>query len=376
MSAPVCADVLPSLSENIAMSKKILLNKATIAVLEPGKYYDLKQRGLLLHIREDGCARWHYYGWKDNRPYKKAIGRYPDVNVEAARTRAGEIHSTPIVAKPKFPTVGEMVERYSRRCALRELKTDHMEQSYRWNWTCYAKTPINEIGALELLDKHDEIAATRGKAAARRAILAMRTLFNYAIKLQLIDRNPALGVETAIPTKRDVYLDAAEIVIFRAVLADMTPAPRDFFLLALLTGLRKSNIAKMMKKWVSLEDATVIVPAEFSKNGDELVIPLVEEAVEIIRGRMPGDSLYVFPGRHGNGCLADAGTWMTDLRRRMRERGVTKHFTIHDLRRSFATNLTERGAPITVVAKALGHRNISSTPIYARASVETVRKWL
>lgn len=32
--------------------------------------------------------------------------------------------------------------------------------------------------ALELLGKHDEIAANSGKAAARRAILAMRTLFN------------------------------------------------------------------------------------------------------------------------------------------------------------------------------------------------------
>lgn len=100
-------------------------------------------------------------------------------------------------------------------------------------------------------------------------------------------------METAIPTKRDVYLDAAEIAIFREVLAEMAPNPRDFFLLALLTGLRKSNIAKMMKKWVLLAEATVIVPAEFSKNGDELVIPLVEEAVEIIRGRMPGESLYV-----------------------------------------------------------------------------------
>jgi integrase len=58
----------------------------------------------------------------------------------------------------------------------------------------------------------------------------------------------------------------------------------------------------------------------------------------------------------------------------MNAAGVEKHFTIHDLRRTAATIMTAAGTPITVVAKALGHANVQTTPVYARASDDAVRE--
>jgi site-specific recombinase XerD len=47
---------------------------------------------------------------------------------------------------------------------------------------------------------------------------------------------------------------------------------------------------------------------------------------------------------------------------------------LHSLRHSLATHLLEDGAPFSVIAEILGHASMSSTMIYAKASVESLRQ--
>ena len=266
----------------------------------------------------------------------------------------------------KPPAIKDLVELY---------RQDHMDKSYRLNWQHYADRQVDSLKVIELQQEHDKIAKTRGPAAARQAIRALRILCNYAIKKEVATRNPALGVDIAKAVKRDVFLEPDEIAIMLRCLDGMSRDARDFFRLALSTGMRKSNILGMRKAWVSLVDGTVTVPPEHSKNKREMVIHLSEEAASIIRGRMPGDNLYVFPGRC-SGHAQDAAAWLKDLRRRMREMGVTRHFVVHDMRRTFATELTRRGCPLPIVSGALGHSSLDTTAIYARTSANTIKEWL
>lgn len=148
-------------------------------------------------------------------------------------------------------------------------------------------------------------------------------------------------------------------------------------LLALLTGLRRDNICGMEWSWVDLDGATVTVPAEYSKNGEEITVPLVPEAVSILRGRIGLSDRFVFPSeKSGCGRVVEPWFWVQEARAKMAELGVTKEWVAHDLRRTLAVQMTAAGAPLTVVARALAHKNINTTPIYARASVDTVREWL
>jgi site-specific recombinase XerD len=53
---------------------------------------------------------------------------------------------------------------------------------------------------------------------------------------------------------------------------------------------------------------------------------------------------------------------------------IKQHHGMHSLRHSLATYLLEDNVPFSVIANILGHTSMSSTMIYAKASVETLRQ--
>ena len=54
--------------------------------------------------------------------------------------------------------------------------------------------------------------------------------------------------------------------------------------------------------------------------------------------------------------------------------GITRPFSIHSLRHTFATRLYRRTGDLYLVQKALGHRQITTTEIYAQVSDEALRR--
>jgi integrase len=353
---------------------KVAFNKQQVMSLPVGTHQDEKCPGLVLNVT-DSSRRWGIYVSVRNVPTRRSLGAATGpgaMSVEAARREAvrliGELRNGEQKRKVEAMTLGKLENLYSA-----QSKSPWLSDAIRLNWSGMRGREIDSITTVELVEEHNKIVKARGPAAARRAILAMRTLFAYASALELTERNPAKKVRLVPEKSRDVYLTEDEIVVLRRVLASMGGDAEDFFLLALLTGLRRSNIAGMRWDWVVA--GTVTVPAESSKTGEAITVPLCGEAQAILERRQNG-SVFVFPSNASCGHLVEPFYWLVEVRSRMKELGVAKHFTIHDLRRTFATRMTAAGAPLTVVAKALGHKNILTTPVYARADVETVRAYL
>lgn len=46
--------------------------------------------------------------------------------------------------------------------------------------------------------------------------------------------------------------------------------------------------------------------------------------------------------------------------------GVNAHVTAHVARHTFASRLLNKGVPVTTIQKAIGHRNLNTTMMYAK----------
>ena len=109
----------------------------------------------------------------------------------------------------------------------------------------------------------------------------------------------------------------------------------------------------------------------FGKGGKERIVPLHQEAIDVIRayldtarplllkGRRSG---FLFPGRGGR-PLTRKRIW--DLvRAYATAAGVARPISPHTLRHSFATHMLRHGADLRAIQEMLGHADIATTQIY------------
>ena len=116
----------------------------------------------------------------------------------------------------------------------------------------------------------------KGHRTANKAVALLRTVLASAGRKA---DNPAEGISRFKQTPRRRRLSDEEAIRFRNALEDFEEAWRDFFTLSLLTGMRRQSLVAMRWADIDLDRERWIVPAAWSKHGDEIVIPLTSEAV-------------------------------------------------------------------------------------------------
>ncbi len=144
---------------------------------------------------------------------------------------------------------------------------------------------------------------------------------------------------------------------------------RDYFILSLLTGARRSNVLAMKWEQINLEQGEWRIPE--TKNGTPQIITLSEEALVLLQNRKAtADGEYVFPGTGSSGHLMEPKKgWERILTRA----GITD-LRIHDLRRTLGSWQAKTGASLSIIGKSLNHKSPTTTAIYARLDLDPVRE--
>ncbi len=343
-------------------------------------YYDLKVAGLCICVTDSGSKTFYSYKKINNRPERIKIGKFPDMSIEQARGRAGEINSR--IANGENPndltrakraelTFADLFQAYMERHSMVYKKSWKEDQAqYDRYLTKFKHRKISQIVKRDIQRLHHEIGANKGHYAANRLLSLLQCIFNKAMEWRFWEEaNPCTGATKFKEKSRDRFLQPDELPkFFEALSNEPNDTIRDYFLLSLLTGARRANVLAMRWEQLNLDRGEWRIPD--TKNGDPQTIPLVKEAHKILLARKDNESEWVFPGKGKTGHLIEPKTGWQRICKQAELEGVR----IHDLRRSLGSWQASTGANLSIIGKTLNHKNVSTTAIYARLNIDPVRE--
>ncbi len=142
-------------------------------------------------------------------------------------------------------------------------------------------------------------------------------------------------------------------------------AKRDhlMFTLLLSTGTRLSSLVALNVEDVDLAQGSLRIKG---KNGAEQFVFLSSRLKELLKAHISSHTAIgrepLFISNRGNRI----GTRQVQLRFDywLKKAKITRHYTVHSFRHSFASRLYEKTGDLRLTQRALGHKRITTTEIY------------
>lgn len=346
--------------------------------------YDERVPGLAVCVTSKGIRTWYIVRKVLRRTVRLRLATTEELTVDQARSRASELNGAmargadPQAAKRaarEEPTLADLwVAWEAEKSSKRSWKED--QRQYDRFLKPWASRRLSSIQPADVQALHRRIGKKNGHYAANRALALVKSLFYAAIDpksgIGFNGENPARGVRPFAEQSRDRFLSAEELkAFFTALDAEPSETMRDFFLFALLTGARRANCQAARWVDINLDLRLWRIPGAVSKSGVPIVVPVVDAAAELLRRRLEAanGSPWVFPSYGKSGHLVEPkAAW-----RRILKRAGLDDLRPHDLRRTLGSWMAISGSSMPVIGRTLGHKQVSTTEIYARLSVDPVR---
>ncbi len=361
--------------------------EAFIAHLPPaekGKRYlvkDAKNPALFCRVTELGTKSFVVYKKFQGKPIKATLGKHPEMSVLSARKKAAEVLA--LFAENKNPNVEK--RKLCNNITLKDLFKDYIEKhakvytkertlkgnqdTYRLYLSKWSNRQIKSLSKVEIESALIKLNETNGIHAANKALTLLRHVINKGIEWGLDFPNPTIGIKKYRTQSRDRFLKPEELQrFFKALQEEPNVIFKNYFLISLYTGQRRSNVLSMRWENINFEQNTWYIPE--TKNGDPLTVPLVSQVVDILQ-EMPRVSVWVFPSATSkSGHIEEPKkAWHKILKRAQIE-----NLRIHDLRRTLGSYQAIEGTSLNIIGKSLGHKSQQATAIYARLNLDPVRE--
>jgi integrase len=363
-------------------------------------FFDDKISGFGVRVYRSGRKVWLYQFRlvKGGRSYKYEIGDAIKIGAEKAKVEAkiaaGHVAKgeDPIdlrrQAKAKHKDqFGDLIEEYldeklhpikpgkkpMRPRSYAEVKR-HLEDHCK----PFEYRPIKSITQDDVATLYKKIAKKNGIGAASHTWSSLRAFFHWAMGRGVLDKNVAAlydGGGTNDPRERT--LDDSEIAIVWKACGD------DQFgrivKLLILTGARRDEAGHIHISELTLEStqwvkSAWLLPGNRAKNGREHLIPLSQTAVELLTKAIEARDEHVF----GYGETRGFSGWSKAkkaLDKRIADAGhKLDHWTLHDLRRSFASGLQRLKIEPHVIEASLNHATSKLQRTYQTHDYEDERR--
>jgi integrase len=296
-----------------------------------------------------------------------SIGRHgspwtPDTARGEATRSLGLLATGTDPRRPKGDTFADLAARYLSHCAgsLRPKSLVEIERHLRVDAATLHERGLVEIDRRTIAALLGEIEKRSSGVTRNRVRSDLSAMWSWAIREGLAEVNPVTGTGKATEVGRDRVLSTKELAqLWRKV---GTGIYADVVRLLILTGQRREEIGGL--RWSEITDASIVLPAERTKNHRAHTVPLSPEALAIINHQP----------RRGEFIFGDAGfaNW-SDSKTALDARVGLPSWRLHDLRRSCATGLAELGVLPHIIEAILNHvsgHKAGVAGIYNRARYE------
>ncbi|PWW12437.1 integrase domain-containing protein [Pantoea sp. AG702] len=218
--------------------------------------------------------------------------------------------------------------------------------------------PVQQIKARTLVEALEPIKVRGALETVRRLVQRINEIMIYATNTGLIDANPGSGIGMAfekpkkqnMPTLRPEELSR---LMKSLAMSNLSVSTRCLIEWQLLTLVRPSEASGTRWKEIDLDTKIWTIPAERMKAKREHLVPLSQQALEILEVMKPISSHreFVFPSRNDPKQPMNSQTANAALKRI----GYGGKLVAHGLRSIASTAMNEAALNSDVIEAALAH---------------------
>jgi integrase len=351
---------------------------------------DLKGFGLRV-----GSASKVYFaeGKINNRTVRVTIGKHGVFTSEQARNQARIILGQ--IAKGANPNEVSRDERI-KRITLQDAFDDFLiarknlapatvygyKRAFEKHFGDWKRKLLTDI-TKDMIERRHGLMGINTPVQANQSMRFLRSLFNFAMGRyedakgnSILVTNPVVRLSQTrawyrVP-RRQTVIKAHELGAWFTAVLDLekciSPTLRDYLLLLILTGLRRSEGAGLRWQNVDLVGRTLTILD--TKNHEDHTLPLSDFLFDLLnRRKAEANNDFVFPGSGRTGHIYEPRKYMDTI---TEATGIT--FTLHDLRRTFITVAESLDIPAYALKRLLNHKMTNDvTAGYIIANVERLR---
>jgi len=336
--------------------------------------------GLFLLVNRGGSKLWRQKYRHIGKERLLSHGQYPDVTLAQARQKRDEARAQladgrdPAVEKKLAQINAETQSRTTFKLIAEEY-IENMEEQGRAPATMVKKRwilldlsaplhkrPINEISSAEVLYLLKSIEKSGRRETAKKMRSEISAVFRLAVVTLRAEADPTSAIKDAlIPPKVKSRAAITDEKKFGQLLRDLEEYTGwrivvEALTFQILTMTRPGEVRGAKKQEFNLDKRTWTIPPERMKMRREHVIPLSDQALNIIEGNWPEiESVdLIFPS------LISNRKWLSEnaFNSAMRRMGYTKEeVTAHGFRATASTILNSRSFEPEVIEAALAHQD-------------------
>lgn len=376
--------------------KKSVFTDSYIKGLKPRDktYRETEGNGFYIRVTPQGKKAWLYRYYYAEKDHNVTLGYYPTMTLGKARAAYQEL----------FDLWQSSADPKAHLAKLEEAKTNTVKKLVIGWYENYIekerKQPqqikqlidadiIPLLGDIELAKLTpslvttalDKIVKRGARIHANKVLAALKQAFSYGVRRGTLQENPAILLQArdvgGIEKPRDRNLSTTEIKTLLSFLENgtnrMSLQTKLAIKIILHTGVRSGELRLATWDEIDFNNSLWTIPKEHTKQGEVMHVHLTD-SVKIMFQQLKADSncQYALSAKDNEPLSLKA---LSRSVNRIQDRVGISHWTAHDLRRSFCTQLGETlHIDPVVIEKCLGHKMPKIMATYNRNEMLPQRK--